>query len=664
MCKLCVFAGTTEGRELVELLAGQPAEVTACVATEYGEALLKSREGLTVSAGRLTEAEMEALLRREQFDLVVDATHPYASEVTENIARACESAGTEYLRLLRGGGDAPEGAVCVPDIAGAVEFLAGTEGNILLTTGSKELAKYAALPGFAERVYARVLPMEASLEACRAAGLGPDRIIAMQGPFSREMNTAMLRAVSARYMVTKDTGGAGGFGEKAAAAEEAGAVLVVAGRPPQREGLDFAGTVELLSNRFDLHIRPQVALVGVGPGSSGGMTVEVRRAIREADCLIGARRMLEAVRRADQAVCEAVAPGDIAQCIRERRDCRRFAVALSGDTGFFSGARRLLPLLGDCDVEVLPGLSSLQVLCARLGTSYEDVVSVSLHGRDRDIVPDIWQNRRVFALVGGADGMAALCRTLTEAGLGEVRVSAGERLGYPEERISVGTARELAGRRFDPLSAALIENPDARPFVPGLPDVCFLRGAGADGAAVPMTKSEVRACAMAKLALTRDAVCWDVGAGTGSVSVEMALLARDGSVFAIERKDGALALLEENRRRFHVSNLQIAAGAAPEACRELPAPTHAFLGGSGGRLRELVALLLEKNPRVRIVASAVTLETAAELTAIGKEFAFTTFDVLCLTAARSRAAGAYHLMTGQNPVYLFTFQRQKREDAL
>ena len=241
MCKkLCVFAGTTEGRELIELLEGESVSVTACVATEYGGSLLTPWEGLTVSHERLTEEEMEKLFRREQFHLVVDATHPYAAAVTENIAAACEGTGTEYLRLLRSAGDVPEGAVCVPDIQGAVDYLADTRGNILLTTGSKELAKYTALPDFAGRVYARVLPMEASLLSCREAGLAPDHVIAMQGPFSREMNTALLRAVSAKYMVTKDTGDAGGFGKKAAAAREAGAVLVVVGRPAQRAGLDFS----------------------------------------------------------------------------------------------------------------------------------------------------------------------------------------------------------------------------------------------------------------------------------------------------------------------------------------------------------------------------------------------------------------------------------------
>lgn len=658
MYKLCVFAGTTEGRELVELLAGQPVEVSAHVATEYGGALLEPREGLTVSAGRLTEEEMAELFRREKFDLVIDATHPYAAVVTENIAGACRTAEVEYLRLLRGSEHAPGDAVRVADIPGAVAFLRETEGNILLTTGSKELGKYASLPGFAQRVYARVLPMESSLTACREAGLSPDHILAMQGPFSREMNTAMLRSVNAGFLVTKDSGGAGGFAGKASAARDAGAVLVVVGRPPQRDGLDFPATAELLEARFGLRFRKKVSLVGIGPGGIDGMTSAAARAMAEAECVTGAKRMLTAVREG-QASCEAVAPEAIAGFIREKREYRRFAVALSGDTGFFSGAKRLLPLLKDCEVEVLPGISSMQALCARLGTSYEDVRPISLHGRERDIAPDVWQNRRVFVLVGGADGMASLCRSLTHAGLGEVSVSVGERLGYPEERIIRGTARELAERTFDALSVALIENPAARPFTPGLPDEWFQRGQDPGGRTVPMTKREVRACALSQLQLTRDAVCWDVGAGTGSVSIEMALHAREGRVFAIEKNSAALALLEENRRKFHTSNLTVTAGTAPEACRDLPAPDYVFLGGSGGRLREIAAAAWEKNPRARIVAAAVTLESAAELTALIKEFSLAEHSVTCLTAARGREAGPYHLMQGQNPVYLFTFQRQE-----
>ena len=178
MDKLCVFAGTTEGRELVEFLCAQPVKTTACVATEYGQTLLEPAENLTIHTGRLNREEMAALFAREQFSLVVDATHPYASVVTQNICAACADTQTEYLRLLRSGAQAPEDSVFVPDIAGAVDYLNTREGNILLTTGSKELASFRGIREFAQRVYARVLPMEDSLRLCREAELPPAHIIA------------------------------------------------------------------------------------------------------------------------------------------------------------------------------------------------------------------------------------------------------------------------------------------------------------------------------------------------------------------------------------------------------------------------------------------------------------------------------------------------------
>ncbi len=654
MYKFCVFAGTTEGRELSEFLSrqGEKAAVTACVATEYGETLLEPSENLRVLSGRLNGEQMTALLRENRFDLVLDATHPYAAEVTENIARACADTETPYRRVLREASGVPEGTVFVPDNASAVEYLSAREGNILLTTGSKALGEFAAIRGFAQRVWARVLPMPASLEACQAAGLPPAHIIAMQGPFTEELNAAQLRAIQAAFLLTKDSGGAGGFGEKAAAAAKAGARLVVIGRPPQREGKSLSGTVEELCGEFGFRREAEVRVAGIGPGSAAAMTGEVREAIDEAECLIGARRMLEAVSRQGQALFEAVAPQAIAEYIHTHGEYRRFAVVMSGDSGFFSGTKKLLPLLAGCRVTVLPGLSSLSVLCARLGTSYEDVVPMSLHGRDRDPVPVVRRNPRVFALVGGADGVKELCRRLTEAGLGQVRLHVGEQLGYPEEKLSSGTAETLRERDFHSLSAVLMENerPDM-PVTPGLPDETFQRGE-----AVPMTKSEVRAVSLSKLRLTSDAVCWDIGAGTGSVSIEMALLAPRGRVYAIERSERALELLAENRQRLHAENLTVVPGKAPAACADLPAPTHAFIGGSGGNLREILSLLLEKNPRVRIVATSVTLESAAELTACMKEFPFTETEAVTLSVARDRKAGPYHLMTGLNPITVFTLQ--------
>ena len=653
MYKICVFGGTTEGRELVEFLNTQPCRITACVATDYGQALLPESDRLTVSARRLPVGEIAGLLRQERFDLVIDATHPYAASISASIRKACLETGTETWRLLRGASAAPEDAVFVENTEKAVELLCKTEGNILLTTGSKELAHYAALPGFAERCWARVLPLPASLEACRAAGLPPAHILAMQGPFSEELNAALLRSTGARWLVTKDGGAAGGFAEKAAAAAQTGARLLVIGRPAETDGRSLEETVSALCARFSFRRRPEVSIVGLGPGAECAQTGEVREAIRTADCLIGAKRMLSAVAAPGRLCIEAIAPEAIADAIAAHPACARFAVIMSGDTGFFSGTKKLLPRLADCRVRVLPGLSSLSVLCARLGVSYEDVVPVSLHGRTHDIVSDVRRHARVFALVGGEDGMAALCRRLRDAGLGDVRVSVGERLSYPDEAVTCGTAAELCGHTFAPLSVALLENPAPSAVTPGLPDELFLR-AQEPGHVVPMTKSEVRAVCLSKLALPENAVCWDVGAGTGSVSVEMALQAPKGRVYAIERNETALALIAANRASFGLENLEVICGTAPEACAGLPAPTHVFLGGTAGNLHAILQTALEKNPQVRIVAAAVTLESAAALTACMAEFSKA--ECVQMQVSRAKPAGPYHLMQAQNPVFLFTLQ--------
>ena len=656
MYNICIFAGTTEGRRLAEFLSTQPVQVTACVATEYGEALLPSADNITVSAERLDADDMQRLFARSQFDLVIDATHPYAERVTRTLLTTCQSTDTRYLRLLREQSGQSSEAVYVADAKAAAEFLNGVQGNILLTTGSKEIMQYRGICGFASRVYARVLPMQASLQLCADAGLNSSHIIAMQGPFSEDMNISMLRYADAVWLVTKDGGETGGFEAKLSAAAKTGARLVVIGRPAQQQGVSLSETIDILCSQFGCTYTPRVDILGIGPGSIGSMTGEARDAVRSADCLIGAKRMLQAVAAPGQRVYDAISPADIADFIASNRQYRHFAVAMSGDVGFFSGAKKLLPLLENCDVRLLPGISSLVYLCAKLKTSYDDIFIASLHGRSRNIAADVRANSRVFVLVGGKDGINALCDSLINAGLGQVKISVGQRLSYPDEKIVQGTAQQLSGGVYEPLSVALIENDNPDVVVThGLPDSVFMRGEGADGV-VPMTKSEVRAVCLSKLRLTDRSVCWDIGAGTGSVSVEMALMAKKGRVYAIERKAAAVELLQHNKQQFMAENLEIISGCAPQACENLPAPSHAFIGGSSGNMRDIIRLLIDKNPEVRIVATAIALESVAELTGCINEFPFIETEVISMQIARDKKAGPYHLMTANNPIYIFTMQ--------
>ena len=758
MCKIGIFAGTSDGRRLAERLAGRGAELVVSVATDYGAELMAPAEGVRVHAGRMDEAAMERFDADERFDLVADATHPYADLVTENLRRACERTGTAHLRVLRPAGASDGDGLRAADTAACAELLKNTEGNVFLTTGSKELPVFCADPALRERLYARVLPMRASLDICERYGLKPDRILAAQGPFDEEMNYAMLRFTRAEWMVTKDTGDAGGYAAKLRAAARAGVKTVVIGRPTRETGLTVEEAARTIAERFHLkpetcpeeavgegtanaaqhsaaisaamdesvrgaeksgiveiaaeraasaaadesvcgaeqpsvcdeaaaaiganaahtvssdvqaqpaapsseHLRQpaassaspiplsakRVVLAGIGMGGADSLTGGAARAVREAQCVVGAKRMLETADCAGKIVRAAIAPDDIARVIREE-NAERFAVLFSGDTGFYSGAKKLIAALDGVQIEVLPGIGSLQALCAKLRRPWENVRAVSLHGRDCNFAAEVRAHEAVFALLGGRDGAKDALDRLCRAGLGDLTVHIGQRLGYPDEKLVSGTASALREGAFDPLSVLLVENPKWKNEIvtPGLPDEAF------DRDETPMTKSEVRAVSLGKLALTPGAVVYDVGSGSGSVSVECARLAPMGRVYAIERKPGAAALTRHNAEKFGLENLTTVEGLAPEAFADLPAPTHAFLGGTAGNLDAILDALLAKNPHVRIVANAVTLETVAQLTQAAKRFAVS--DIAEISVAKPRRVGGYSLMTAQNPVYVFTMQ--------
>lgn len=230
--KILIFGGATEGRVLAQRLCRKH-RVTVSVATPLGAEELEGLPEVSVLCGRLDAQGMEPLLA--DFDLCIDATHPYAAQATGEIRRACEKAGVSLRRLLRPASQA-EGCVRAESCRQAAEFLAGQQGNVLAATGAKELNAFSALP--VQRLYARVLPTHASLEACEAIGLPHSHIIAMQGPFSQKLNEAVLEQYQIRWLVTKDGGTAGGFQEKRAAAQRAGAQLVLVERP-QDAGLSM-----------------------------------------------------------------------------------------------------------------------------------------------------------------------------------------------------------------------------------------------------------------------------------------------------------------------------------------------------------------------------------------------------------------------------------------
>ncbi len=674
MDKILLFAGTTEGRNLAEFLEKNQIPTEVCVATQYGETLLEEGKYLHVHAGRLDETEMEQQIQKKQITLVIDATHPYAVIVSQNIRRACSRTGTEYIRLARKETDASwkqemEDVTEVASVAEAAAFLAKKEGRIFAATGSKELSAYQVIPDYQNRVVARVLSTPEAVSECAMLGFSGKNLICMQGPFTEDLNVAMLRQAQASWMVTKESGKAGGFLEKLRAAKKAGAKLVVIKRPGERseeiaedqkeENLyvicDEGQIRSLLVKRLGICPKRQLYLVGIGMGNEKNRTVEAEQICQSAHLLIGARRMLQSVKTEGKAVFESYKPDEIAAYLAEHPQYETAAVLLSGDIGFYSGAKKLYDAIerteGLEQMEIYPvsGISSVVYFCGKLGVSWEDVHLLSLHGRKQNLIDAVKYHEKVFVLCGEKDGIPKICCKLKEYGLGDVKVAVGTDLSYEQERIVQGTAESLMKEDFAPLSVLLICNPDVKKRIGhGLDDDLFLRGK------VPMTKSEVRSISLSKLRLHKDAVIWDVGAGTGSVSIEAARLAKDGVVYAIEKKDEAIDLLEQNKRKFGTDNLEIIKGLAPEALEGLPAPTHAFIGGSSGNLKEILEVLLEQNPGVRVVINAIALETVAEAMQCLKSMAFTDVDIAQVSVAKGKKLGSYEMMMGQNPVYIFS----------
>lgn len=695
MKKVLVFAGTTEGRELAELLADSNIKCSVCVATDYALELMNDKR-LDVNCGRLTEEEMEVLMRDGKFDVVVDATHPYAQIVSQNVRQAADKESISLIRLRRSTESAEEGFVSFKTHEECSAWLSLQTGNILLTTGSKDLGSYAKNETIKNRLFVRVLPGEESIRLCTANGITGRQIIAMQGPFSAQMNECILREYSIDWMVTKISGHAGGFEEKIEAAKKAG-VGICAILPPTENVCqteisdaekkspmyicenvyDTAKKLESLLKEDILSKRSRkIILSGIGMGNTDGMTREAYHAFEEAEVIFGAERMLENLPGKGIKVPYYRAD-DIISYLIEHPQYTKVAAAFSGDSGFYSGAQSMKKALEEAnekgilksETTILPGVSSVSALAARLGVSWNDAVLASIHGRRANVVNLVRKNTKVFLLLSGKNDFEMLVNKFREAGINHVKISAGYRLSYPDEKLFTFYLDEFETKLFDlpeGVYTCLIENEDCEEQIltPGIDDEIFSR------TKVPMTKNEVRVLSISRLELTKNAVVYDVGSGTGSVSIECARLSPDIFVFAIEQKEEAANLTKENAVRLGLSDqIVVINKKAPEGFEELPTPTHVFIGGSSGVLSDILSaiqkkLIVKENTKgktdkaskgVRVVINAVSLETIAQITKLIQTYPVKHVQLTQIQASRAHKLGSYNLMQAQNPVLIASF---------
>lgn len=663
MCKVIIFAGTTEGRKIAEFLDRQKVKTYVCTATEYGESLIPKSEYMQVSGRRLNKQEIEELIREKKALIVVDATHPYATVVSKNIKEACENTNAEYIRVLReetsmAQREENSSLVYVNSVKEACEFLNKNNGNVLVTTGSKELKEFTNVNQYKERIYARVLSSKDAILSVIDLGFEGKNLICMQGPFCEELNIAMLKQINAKYLVTKEAGQAGGFLEKINAAKKLNIVTVVIGRPMETQGFSYTKVIEILNNRLNLSKeKRKITVVGIGMGNRSGMTKEALQAIEEADILFGAPRMLKAVEMLNKSSVDLYSKDDIYEYLKMHKEYESAAILVSGDVGFYSAAKNMANYFKDYQVEYLCGISSLVFLCARLGKPWEDIKLISNHGKNANTIDAIRRNEKVFILMGGKDSVKGLMEELINYQLNNISVWVGENLGYDNEKITCGNPTKILENEYTSLCVVYIECLYAKREYDTIPDEEFIRGN------VPMTKEEIRTISIAKLGLTKDSIVYDIGAGTGSVSIQAAMKAYEGYVYAIEKKNDGVLLIEENKKKFKVSNIKVVEGIAPQALEELPIPTHAFIGGSSGNLFSIVKLLIDKNSKINIVINAITLETVSEAVNLIKERNITNYEIIQIQTAKSKSIGNYHMMMGQNPVFIISIVGECESDS-
>lgn len=403
----------------------------------------------------------------------------------------------------------------------------------------------------------------------------------------------------------------------------------------------------------------KVTIIGAGPGNPDLLSRAALDAIDIADVVIGAHRALVSIDVPPDVVrCELVKTADIVAALTDAASWQRAVVVMTGDVGLFSGARRLVEALsGDAqvDVRVIPGISSASYLAARLARPWQDWRFASAHGVACDIVAEAERAGELFLATSGGEDPSRLSGELVQAGFGDARVTVAERLSYPDERITCATASEIAGQTFDDLNVMLIELAGCA----GSPAGSSAASEAPAGASAPAAASfaadsagAFRAVALAKLRLTATDTVWDVGAGTGSVSIEAALVARAGSVWAVERNAAGVRLIRENADAFGCGNVHAVPGVAPEALAKLPVPDAVFVGGSAGELPSIVEAALEKNSQVRLCVPCVTVETLTEACVLLSGSRFKGFEACQVSAARAEAVGSHHLMKAQNPVFL------------
>lgn len=402
-----------------------------------------------------------------------------------------------------------------------------------------------------------------------------------------------------------------------------------------------------------------INLVGIGLGNPNLLTKAAISALERSSVIIGAKRIVDSVKEdfPNKKYFTEYNTEKIIEIIRENMD-NETAVVFSGDISLFSGSLKLFDKLKalveekdfkDCNINTYPGISSLSYLCAKSNTDISKVKILSFHGKKELLYHNIDSNEYTFIITSKAEGVKEICRKLIDFGFFDLDIILGENLSYENERITKAKASKIIEMEISDLNCMIISNPDADKSISiGLPDEVFARDK------VPITKSEVRAVIMSKLDICPNSICYDIGAGSGSISIEMSRLAYEGKVYAIEKNPLAVELIKKNIHNFSAENIELIHAKAPDGLDNILDADKIFIGGSGGELISMMEMIFTSKKNPTIVISAITMETIAQITDIvklAKEKGYDT-EITAVNVSKSKEVGSYNMMIAQNMVFI------------
>ncbi len=392
-------------------------------------------------------------------------------------------------------------------------------------------------------------------------------------------------------------------------------------------------------------INMKIYIVGAGPWSETQLTNRATEIIKSAQIILTTSHFEFSPILCDKNV-RVLSIDKICEFLNNSNEYESVAVLASGDVGFYSIANTIKNRLNSSsDIEFISGISSFQYLSSKLMIPYENIKLVSLHGKYSNIVALASYNEYVFCLTGGENSPQSIINKLYSKGLSELEITVGSNLSYENESIVTSKISDLIDKSFDGISVLLIHNKNYTLAHSQILDEDFTR------AKVPMTKQIVRDSSVALLDISPKDIVYDVGAGTGSVSIVMAKKAHEGTVYALEKNPNATELIRQNIKKLGAYNVEVIDSEASLAIEELPNPNKVFIGGSSGNLKEIVELILSKNKHADIIVTAVTLQTLSATLRIFEDLKLNT-QIFNVTVAKAQKLGSYDLMTGENPVYI------------